>query len=304
MAEPTPRAYVVSLTPFTADGDVDEDGLRGHLRRLRAAGIGVYLGGSGSGEGYTLRPDELRRVLEIGVEELGGHVPVRAMGVEPRTAAEMIELGSVAAGAGADALQVYSLDQGHGNQPRPDELRRYLTDVLDAVRLPVVLSTHQAAGYFLPVELIGELLDRYDAILGVNVTTPDLTYLVATLEAVAGRAEVHVGGPMHALSSLALGGQGYLSSEANLAPRLCATVVDAYCRGDLAASHAAYARVMRLHTETRRLGGISATKAALALLGLPGGPPRPPRLPVPEATLDELAAMLDACDVRGAEGLA
>jgi 4-hydroxy-tetrahydrodipicolinate synthase len=296
--------YVISLTPFTADEQLDEGALRGHLRRLRASGIGVYLGGSGSGEGYTLQPEEVRRVLEIGVEELSGRVPVRAMGVEPRSAAQMIELGALAAEVGVDALQVYSLDQGHGNQPRRDELERYLADVLDAVALPVVLSSHQAAGYFLPVELIGRLLDRHDSIIGVNTTNPDLTYLVRVLDAVAGRAEVHVGGPMHALSCLALGGQGYLSSEGNLAPRLCVSVVDAYGRGDLAASHAAYARVMHLFTETRRLGGIAATKAALDLLGLPVGMPRRPRLPVPDAAKAEIAAMLETLDIRATEGLA
>ncbi|HEX6310568.1 MAG TPA: dihydrodipicolinate synthase family protein, partial [Acidimicrobiia bacterium] len=200
-ATPRPAStFVVSLTPFTTDETLDEDGLRAHLRRLRAGGIGVYLGGSGSGEGYTLSAGERRRVLEIGVEELRGRVPVRAMGVEPRSAGEMIELGGVAAHAGVDALQVYSLDQGHGNQPRPDELERYLTDVLDAVALPVVLASHQAAGYHLPVELIGALLDRYSgAIVGVNCTSNDLTYLVRVLDTVAGRVDVHVGGPMHAL---------------------------------------------------------------------------------------------------------
>ena len=84
---------MVSLTPFTETGALDEPGLRAHLRRLGAAGIGVYLAGSGSGEGYTLTRDERRRVFDVGVEELGGQVPVRAMGVEPRTAAEVVEPG-------------------------------------------------------------------------------------------------------------------------------------------------------------------------------------------------------------------
>jgi 4-hydroxy-tetrahydrodipicolinate synthase len=299
-----PSTFVISLTPFTDNEALDEAGLRAHLRRLGASGIGVYLGGSGSGEGYTLTRDELTRVLEVGVEELSGMVPVRAMGVEPRSARETIELGRLAADVGVDAMQLYSLDMGHGNRPRPDELERYLTDVLDTVELPVVLSSHQAAGYYLPVDLVGRLLDRYDLIVGVNATNQDLTYLVGLLDAVAGRVDVHVGGPMQALSCLALGGQGYLSSEGNLAPRLCQSVVETYGRGDLAASHVAYARVMRLFSETRRLGGIPATKAMLALLGLPGGSPRRPRLAVPDTARAELAAVLDALDIRAAEGLA
>ena len=302
MAGP-PSTFVISLTPFTRDEELDEAGLGAHLQRLAASGIGVYLGGSGSGEGYTLSGAERRRVLEIGVEVLGGVVPVRAMGVEPRSAAETVELGRVAADVGIEAMQLYSLDMGHGNRPRPDELERYLTDVLDAVELPVVLSSHQAAGYYLPPELLAGLLERYPSIVGVNCTNQDLTYLVRVLDVVAGRVDVHVGGPMQALSCLALGGQGYLSSEGNLAPRLCVRVVDAYARGDLAASHDAYARVMRLFAETRRLGGIPATKAALGVLGLPGGWPRRPRLPLRDPERAAVAGMLDALDIRAVEGL-
>lgn len=298
-----PSTYVISITPFTADGALDEDGLRTHLRRLADAGIGVYLGGSGSGEGYTLTREELARVLTIGAEELRGRVPVRAMGVEPRSARDLVELARIATDAGVEAMQLYSLDMGHGNRPAPAELERYLTDVLDAVQLPMVLSSHQAAGYYLPSDLVARLLDRYDTIVGVHCTNHDLTYVGDVIDAVDGRVDVHVGGPMHALSCLALGGQGYLSSEGNLAPRLCVSVVDAHARGDLAATHAAYGRVMRLFAQTRRLGGIAATKAALTLLGLPGGPPRPPRLPPAEVDLPRVAAMLETLDIPGVEGL-
>jgi 4-hydroxy-tetrahydrodipicolinate synthase len=137
----------------------------------------------------------------------------------------------------------------------------------------------------------------------VNCTNPDLVYLVDIIGVVDGRADVHVGGPMQALSCLALGGQGYLSSEGNLVPRLCVALIDAHARRDHAAALDAYARIMRIFTATRRLGGIAATKAALSLLGLPGGAPRPPRLPVDDATRDAIARMLDDCDVRGVEGL-
>jgi 4-hydroxy-tetrahydrodipicolinate synthase len=290
--------YVISLTPFTADHRLDEAGLRGHLRRMADAGVGVYLGGSGSGEGYTLSPDEHRRVLEIGVEELSGRVAVRAMGVEPRTAAQMIELAVLAAEVGVDAMQCYSLDQGHGNRPSPRELERYLVEVLDAAQLPVVLSSHQAVGYFIPPPLMASLLDRHENIVGVNVTNSDVSYLLRVIEAVDGRAEVHVGGPMLALNCLAMGGPGFLSSDANLAPRLCNSVVTRWDVQDLAGAVDSYQRLMRLFAATREQGGIVATKAALGLLGLPGGVPRPPRLPVPDDRLPALrVALLDGLEL-------
>jgi len=236
--------------------------------------------------------------LQIGVEELRGRVPVRAMGVEPRSAREMIAYARVAADIGVDALQVYSLDVGHGNRPRRDEMRRYYDDVLGAVRLPVVLSSHFSVGYALPVDLVASLVDAYDSIVGVHCSHDDLTVLVELLDAVGDRAPIHVGGPMHALSCLALGGSGYLSSEGNVVPTLCMQIIDAYAGGDFTTCQASYARLMRLHTGLRRLGGIAAVKCALELLGLPGGTVRRPRLPLDDDRRAAVAALLDDLDVR------
>lgn len=291
------------MTPFDDHDRLDEHALRAHLRRLGASGIGVYLAGAGSGEGYALRADECRRILTIGAEELQGVVPVRAMGVEPRTAREMIEFSEVVAASGLEAMQVYSLDGGHGNAPNPDEMHAYYTDVLDEISMPVILSTHYSVGYFIPVELIDELLRRYDNIVGINCTTPDWTYLVRTIDMVAGRAEIHVGGPMQSLGALALGATGYLSSVANIAPRLCVSVTDRWDAGDEAGAAEAYAKVMRLFTMNMSFTAIVGVKAALNLLGLPGGSPRRPRLPAPAAQVAMLAEVLDELEIRDIEGL-
>jgi 4-hydroxy-tetrahydrodipicolinate synthase len=297
-----PSTFVISLTAFAADESLDEEALRGHLRRLAASGIGVYLAGSGSGEGYTLSPAELRRVLEIGVEELAGKVPVRAMGVEPRTAGQMVELGRLAKECGVEAMQLYSLDQGHGNRPRPDELERYLRDVLDHVDIPVVLSSHQAAGYWIQPDLIHRLVGEYDSIIGINATNTDVMYLVDVVAAVDGRADVHVGGPMQATIALALGAQGFLSSDGNLAPKLCVSVIDKHVAGDLAGRDEAYRTLMALFTATRKHGGISATKGALTALGMPGGIPRRPRLEITDAHKAGMVETLERLGIPAIEG--
>jgi 4-hydroxy-tetrahydrodipicolinate synthase len=297
-----PSTFVISLTAFGSDESLDEEALRAHLRRMAAAGIGVYLAGSGSGEGYTLSPAEVGRILQIGAEELGGKVPVRAMGVEPRTAGQMIELGRLAKTCGMEAMQLYSLDQGHGNRPRPDEFERYLRDVLDHVDIPVVLSSHQAAGYWMQPDLINTLVGEYDSIIGINATNQDVMYLIEVIAAVDGRADVHVGGPMQATIALALGAQGYLSSDGNLAPKLCVSVIDRHAAGDLAARDTAYRTLMDLFTATRKHGGISATKGTLTALGMAGGIPRRPRLPISEAHASAMVATLERLGIPAIEG--
>ncbi len=294
--------FVISITPFSADESVDEAALRAHLDRMADAGVGVYLGGGGSGEGFTLDATEARRVLEIGVDQIGGRVPVRAMGTEPRTAQQMIDHLAMAADVGVDAAQVYSLDPGHGHRPTPAEIEAYLRAVLESTSLPCVVSSHQSVGYVLPPGLLATLADDHPHLVGVNCSHGDIGVLVALCDAVAGRLEIHVGGPMQALTALALGAQGYLTSEANLAPRLSASVVRSYEDGDLPATAAAFATVVRLSGLLYGNGGIRATKAVLERLGLPGGTVRLPQLPVDDVVVDEIVARLDQLGVPAIEG--
>lgn len=297
------RTYVISITPFTENGALDEAGLRAHLTRLGAAGIGVYVAGSGSGEGYTLTRAERRRVMEIAGEELSGVVPVRVMGVEPRTATEAIELGTDTTDVGLDAMQLYSLDMGHGYRPREAELEGYLTTVLDAVDCPVVISTHQSVGYRYSPELFDTMIDRYGQVLGLNVTSPDIGYLADVLDAVDGRVEVHVGGPMHALTAVALGAQGFLSSEGNLTPRRCVALMEACAAGDQAQAQAAFADIIAVFRATQRGGGIVGTKAALRRLGAAGGWPRAPRVSPPDDPVDALVEVLHRRGLLDSEGI-
>ncbi len=288
--------FVISITPFTADGRVDEDAFRGHMKRLAAGGIGVYVGGGGSGEGYTLSREDNKRIFAIAVEELKGKVPVRAMGVEPRTADQMIEFLHLAKDAGIEAAQLYSLDVGHGHAPTPGELDAYFSEVIAAAPLPVVPSTHQSVGYRIPAELVVELAQEAN-VLAVNCTHPDLGYLATVIDGVSPKKDVHVGGPMQGLTALSFGGQGFLCSEGNLAPKLAVSVIDHYKSGNLPEMMDAFSKLVRLSTGLYGYGGIRVTKAVLNHLGLPGGYPRKPRLPVTDERLTKSLALVESMNL-------
>jgi 4-hydroxy-tetrahydrodipicolinate synthase len=296
------QAYVVSITPFSPEGSLDEAGLRAHLRRMGDAGIGVYVGGGGSGEGYTLSAAEHRRVAEIAVDELGGTVPVRAMGVEPRTAAEMIDYVAAVTAAGVDAAQIYSLDVGHAHRPSAAAVEAYLTDVLERTEIPAVISTHQSVGYKVPVTLLARLVERFDVVSGVNCSHQDLGYLAEIIDAVGERVEVHVGGPYQALAAWALGADGFLCSEANLAPRLATSVAERRAAGDTDGMLAAFGTLLRLAALLYGNGGILATKAVLGQFGLAGGVPRKPHLPMDGEVAVALAAEVEKLGVPDVEG--
>lgn len=290
---PRASAFVTTITPFTADGGFDEAGIRGHFQRMAEAGLGVFVGTGGSGEGYSLSVTETRRLLELAVEEVKGHAPVRAMGVEPRNATQMIDFLKVARDAGIEAAQVYSLDVGHGHAPTTAELDRYFSTVLEGVTdLPLVLSTHQSVGYRIPASVIEDLVARYDHVVGVNCSHQDLSYLAAIIDGAGAMVDVHVGGPMQALTCFAFGGNGFLASEGNLAPHLCVRVVERFLAGDQAGLMDAYGRLSRLSYGLYGNGGIRVTKAILNELGLPGGYPRLPRLLADEAEIAKAKAAI------------
>jgi len=128
-----------------------------------------------------------------------------------------------------------------------------------------------------PIELLCKLCAEFDSVIGINCSIgQDFTYLVRLLDELNPRVEVHVGGPMHALSALAMGGTGFLSSEGNLAPKLAKSLVDKYATGDYPGAEEAYSKILLLFTMA--MTGIGGGKALQNSLGLPGGSPRRPRL--------------------------
>lgn len=298
------QSFVVSLTPFDAAGSLDEFALRAHLQRLRAADVGVYLAGGGSGEAYAMTLEEIARVLEIGVEELQGAVPIRCMGMEPRTSQGMIELAKLVESTGIDTMQVYSLDVGHAKKPTDHELERYFRDILEEVKIDCVLSSNRSVGYFIPIEMMGRFAADYPHFVAINCSNPDLGYVHQLIDELGSRIQVLVGGPEQALQNLAFGGHGYLTTEGNLAPRLSASILEHYQSDDMNRAFESWSMLVRLKTTIGRYGGIRATKEALRIFGLPGGFPRKPRFPLSDTERKALAAELKSLGIKEIEGIA
>src|SRR4051812_6816916 len=158
----------ISITTFDSAGRIDENAYRAHLRRLRDGGVSAYIAGSGSGEGYTLTPDEVDRLMAIAVEELKGKVGVYADGVEPRTTRDMVSYVRRVEKSGVDAVRIMPLDIGHASKPTPAELEKYHRTIIEATSAPLILTSHQAAGYVLPIDLMEKLVDSYPHVMGVN----------------------------------------------------------------------------------------------------------------------------------------
>ena len=294
------RVFLCSITCFDADGALDLTAQSALFERAARAGVGLYVGSASPGEGHALRPEETDALLRAAVAAAGGRVSVRAMGVEPRSAAQMIEFLELAGGTGVDAAQIYSLDMGHGGQPTPAELESYFRRAIESTGLPVALSSHMYNGYLVPPEMIERLAADYPHLIAVNATTPDVPYLSELLERVRGRLEVCVGGPMHALTALGMGGDGYLCTEAALIPERCAALGRHFERGEIEKAAAAHADVLRWMRTLGCVSGMSVrrTKAAMTVFGLQGTGLREPHAPLDPAEIETLREALRNAGLR------
>lgn len=293
-------AFVMSITPFDAAGALDEAAYRAHLRRLRAAGVGVYVGGSASGEGFSLSAAERDRVLAVAVEELRGAVPVRAMGCEVRHLADTLDYLAAASRHAVDAVHVFAPEMGHASKPTTAELEAYYTEAVGATTQPVVLSCYQALGFDLPLALLDRLASRFAHIVGFFYGGSDVRYLSSVIARLSGRLEIHCAGPYNALTTLALGGTGFMGHEGNLSPELAARVISSFESGDLATLQSSYRTLMAIHALHYRYGGpVRAMKPLLNALGLPGGTLRLPRMAITDAQLEDVLRETLAMQIPG-----
>jgi 5-dehydro-4-deoxyglucarate dehydratase len=90
------------LTPFDANGRLDEDAFRAHVRHQLAARPGALFPCCGTGEFFSLAEPEYEAVVAIAAEEAAGSVPVVAG--TGYGWAQAARFAAVAEGAGADAL--------------------------------------------------------------------------------------------------------------------------------------------------------------------------------------------------------
>ena len=157
--------------------------------------------------------------------------------------------------AGADLVQFYQLDAGHGRQPVVAEQERYFRDLLEATDHPVGLSIHLAVGYLAPSSLVTKLCADYPQIKIVNIPFgPTMNYLVQLQDNISDDIKIYVG--MHnILCGLMMGGVGGAGHRAQPGPHLCQSIIDHYVAGDLDKAAEAYAHVLRV-TDVIGMGSL------------------------------------------------
>ncbi len=270
------------MTPFTADGAVDHDGLANLVRWQLASGThGISIGGS-TGEPGSQTIAERAAAIRTVAAAVGDRVPIAA-GTGSAKLDETLELTAAGRDAGIDAALVIT---PYYARPTQDALFVwYRTVANEFPDLPIVAyNVPSRTAVDLAPETVARLFRSCDNFVGVKETTKDFEHFSRVLHLCGRELIVWSGIELLCLPLLALGGAGFVSATANIAPAACAEMYEAWQAGDLDRAreihYGLHPLVDLLFVETNPAPG----KWVLEHRGLiASGHVRPPLLPPSEA---------------------
>ncbi|MFE1265884.1 4-hydroxy-tetrahydrodipicolinate synthase [Streptomyces sp. NPDC058757] len=279
---PFGRALCAMITPFTGSGVLDLDAAGKLAARLVGEGCdGLVLNGT-TGESPTTTDAEKAALIRA-VREAVGPAPSLVAGVGTADTRHTAELARQAEDAGADGLLVVT---PYYSRPPQDAVAAHFLKVADATGLPVmVYDIPGRTGTRVEPDTMRRLAGhpRITAVKDCSYDLLTAARLIAEtpLAYYSGSEELNL--PLYAV-----GGAGYVSTVANVAPRQLRAVLDAYDAGDTALAARLHARTLPL-VERMMAAGLPGTVTAKALLG---GALREPLRPAGRETADGLRALL------------
>ncbi len=257
------RGSIVALvTPFR-NGVVDDEALCDLVNWHIEEGTHGLVPVGTTGESPTLTHDEHKHVVDIVVKAADSKLPVIA-GAGSNSTAEAIDFTAHAKQAGADAaLSVMP----YYNKPTQAGLYAHYKAINDAADLPIIIYNIPGRSVIdMSVETMAALA-RLPNIVGVKDSTADLVRPLLTSQLCGPDFCLLTGEDASTVAYLAHGGHGAISVTANIAPRLCATMHEAWQAGDAAEALAIHRRLLPLHQALFIEASPAPAKYALERLG-------------------------------------
>ncbi len=278
------------VTPFAADGRVDEARMRALVERQLAGGVKLLVPCGTTGEAMTMTPEEQTRVMRIAVETARGRARVLA-GVGSNSTAVTVERARAARAAGVDGVLVVA---PYYNKPTQAGLIAHFKAVADGVAgLPVVLyNVPGRTSSNIQAPTVLTLAREVETIAGIKEASNDLTQIMAILRERPQGFRVLSGDDAVTLPLIALGADGIISVVSNEVPDLMARMAELALQGNWTAARELHYRLLPLMEANFIESNPGPVKAAMALMGLLEDQLRLPLVPVQEKTRARLREVL------------
>lgn len=173
--------YTAIVTPFDAEGNLDEEGLRDNLRYQLTHGVDGIVSLGTTGESPTLTDQEKIRVIEISKEITNGKAPLM-VGTGSYSTQQTIRNTRQAEELGADAALIVT---PYYNKPTQEGIFQHYRTVAAAVNIPIVIyNVPGRCGSNIAVSTMCRLAEISN-IIGVKEASGSLAQISETIEAVS-----------------------------------------------------------------------------------------------------------------------
>jgi 4-hydroxy-tetrahydrodipicolinate synthase len=266
------------VTPFTVDGEIDEERLRSLVEYQIAGGVRLLVPCGTTGESATMSEAEDDRVIRLTVETARGRAKVIA-GAGSNSTAAAIDASLRARALDADAVLIVA---PYYNKPTQDGLYAHFRAIAEAVNdLPVVMynvpgRTSSNISSHTTLRLARDVRN----IAAIKEASGNLAQIMEILRDRPANFRVLSGDDSLTYPMIALGADGLISVASNEAPALMSRLVDLALAGQWAEARALHFRLLPLMEANFVESSPGPVKAALAMMGLIEEHYRLPLVPV------------------------
>ncbi|MDH4608365.1 5-dehydro-4-deoxyglucarate dehydratase [Pseudomonas sp. BN102] len=281
------------VTDFDAAGNFRADTYARRLEWLAPYGASALFAAGGTGEFFSLAPDEYSSVIKTAVDTCAGSVPILA-GVGGPTR-QAIQYAQEAERLGAKGLLLLPHYLTEASQ---EGVAAHVEQVCKSVSIGVVVYNRNVCR--LTPALLEQLAERCPNLIGYKDGLGDIELMVAIRRRLGDRFSYLGGLPtaeVYAAAYKALGVPVYSSAVFNFIPK---TAMDFY-KAVAADDHATAGKLIDdfflpyLEIRNRRAGyAVSIVKAGARIVGHDAGPVRAPLTDLLPDEYERLAALIDA----------
>ncbi len=266
------------VTPFTANGAVDEERLRILIEYQIAGGVKLLVPCGTTGESATMTDEEDQRVIKLTIELARGRAHTIA-GTGSNSTAAAIEYSLMAQTLGADAVLLVA---PYYNKPTQEGLYAHFRAVAQAVGgLPVVIyNVPGRTSCNIAAETTLRLACDCENIVAIKEASGNLSQIMEILRRRPEGFRVLSGDDSLTFPLMALGADGLISVAANEAPELMSRMINLALGEKWDEARELHYRLLPLMETNFIESSPGPVKAALAMMGLIEENYRLPLVPV------------------------
>jgi len=278
--------YVPLVTPFTADGALDEPALKQLIDWVIDKGASGLVPCGTTGESATLSHDEHQRVIALTVAYARGRVPVIA-GTGSNSTAEAIELTAAADELGVDGMLVIA---PYYNRPSQQGIIAHFTAVAASTEKPIIMYNIPKRTGINMEAATTIALAKVPNITGIK-ECGDLAQIMEIMHH-TDEFGVLTGDDNLLFTLTALGGAGGICASAHFVPGEWLRIVQLLNAQKLDEARALHYRLLPLAQVLFSEPSPGPIKAGLNMLGINVGSLRLPMTPVSEKCAANVRAVL------------